>query len=774
MIRQARDGFQLSINLTENNMREITRIKPLVPRIIAVSIVVMMLILGVGNQYLAPITGSVFFAAAQADEPQKSTAADKGTRYITLSADTNKESGEHLATGAFDLVKTDVALTRTGQSTLGGSPDDPTPMYMLMSYFLHQETDLFRFPLVVGDTWTQGGDWNSQMEMTLEGYETVSISAGTFSDCLKHKTVITEAKADSELRSSLVNGTRYLWFTKGVGLVKMRYEHSNGTITEAELLESDIPVKGEDYFPLQVGNMWIYKWQNDYRGGTIEKCQVVENTDKRPGSDPELEGIGLASARYEVKIDGDERRVAHVKAVLTPKEGSGETLLLFMSTFGAEQLFDGYARYLRDLTVIATDKEKLPIKKLGKTRWAVKMKNKTPVTVSYKVLLNHDERIWPFGRSEAPYVQADCIFLPGYALFVAGEVSDIELHIDVPENWHVSTPWHHVGDKGHNFTVKDQNDLIYAYMVLGTHSEKVAKSEAAEVVVAVGGRFKAAAAEIQGTVEAFLKAYSGVFDGTPKGKMLFVANPYGEQGRMGGGVSNRSITVLIGGTLDESSKLRWMPLVGHEVFHIWNGRAIHFSEHNEYWFSEGFTNYYSGIISVHLGFISESDFLKNLERACELYLSQQGKLSMREAGKNKFSNAGLVYDGGNLIAAALDIQIRKLTQNRKNLGDVMKQMYREFGTTGETYTINDVIRIVSDIAGENFEPFFRKYVLGTERLPFAEYFEDAGLNVVMEETDVVDVTITKGTNSTDSQRTIWSGILGNENLSQEATDERNY
>ena len=737
MIRQARDSFQLSINLTENNMREITRIKPLIPRIITTSIVVVMLILGVGNQYLAPITSSVLLAAAQTDEPEEITDADKNVRFITLSANTNKESGGHLAEGSFYLMRTDVALVSAGFGTQGTGENDPNPVYMLMNYILHPNTDLFRFPLVIGDAWTQKGYWDSQVKTTLEGYEQVEVTAGTFQDCLKHKTVFTEAKAGSPLRSSLVNGTRYLWFAKGVGAVKIRYEHSNGTITEAELLESDVPVKGEEYFPLQVGNIWTYKWQNDYRDGIIEKCQVIENTDEFPfpvpdqdKTVPESERMVLASAKYEVTIDADERRVAHVRSTLTPKQDGGETLLLFMSTFGTEGLNDGYARYLRDLTVTGTDKEKLPIEKLGKTRWAVKVKDKAPVTLSYKVLLNHDERQWPPGRSETPYVQEDCIFCPGYALFVVSKVGNIELHVDAPNNWHISTPWHRIGDKGHRFVVKDQDDLMYAYMVLGTHSEKVAKSEEAEVVIAVGGRFKEAATEIQSTVEAFLKAYSGVFNGTPKGRMLFVANPYGEKGRMGGGVSGRSISVLIGGTLEATKRL-WIPLVGHEVFHIWNGTAITFAE-QEYWFSEGFTEYYSRVISARLGFTSENDFLRDLEGSSELYLSKSGELSIRGAGGDKSANMDLVYQGGNLIAAALDVRIRKLTQNQKSLDDVMKQVYQEFGATGETYTIDDIIRIVSDITGENFEPFFRKYVSGTERLPLAEYFEDAGLNIVMD------------------------------------------
>lgn len=741
----------LFTNLIRDIMQKIDRIKPtvfysrepLVKWIIAVSTAVAILMPGVGSRFVLEMD-EVLCAAAHADEPEEPTANGEN-RYITFSGTTNEESGEPLASGNFYLTKTDAALTVSNFGTQGTGKGDPSPMYMLMAYFFHYKTDLFRYPLVVGDTWTQAGHWGSQAEMTVEGYEQVDVAAGTFPDCLKHKTVFTDADVqdtNAELRNTLVNGTRYLWFAKGVGIVKMRYEHANGVITEAELLEYDVPVKGETYLPLQVDNAWTYKWQNDYRGeAIIEKCQVAENSDTPPGPGedttiPEALKMMLTSARYEVTIAANERRVAHVRCVLTPKADTGEILPLYMSHFGTEMVHNGYAEYLEDLTVTTMDQEELPMIELGKTRWAVKVENKSPVVLNYKVLLNHDERQWPPGRSETPYVQEDCIFLPGYALFVTGKVDDVELRVNVPDNWYVSTPWHRIGDDEHRFTVKDQDDLMYAYIVLGTHSEKVAKSGEAEVIVAVGGSFKAAAAEIQERVEAFLKAYSGVCSGTPKGKMIFVANPYGDPGRMGGGVSGRSISVLIGGTLNEASSLLWVPLVGHEVFHIWNGRAINFKE-QEYWFSEGFTECYAHITSARLGFTSESDFLKNLERACELYLSQHGELSMREAGKNKGSNSGLVYQGGNLIALALDTQIRKLTHfsidaGQKSLDDVMKQMYSEFGVTGKTYTIDDVVRIVTDIAGEDFEPFFRKYVSGTERLLLTEYLGDVGVDVKIE------------------------------------------
>ena len=658
-------------------------------------------------------------------------------RYIGIQATAVTETGEHIAEGGADLNQTDKIFASIGTRTTGLRGDYPLPMYMLLRYVSHGgEIDLFRFPLVVGSRWEQEGPYKSKAATTLEtDNETVKISAGTFPACLKHKTVFTDADVDdtdAELKNSYLNGTRYLWFAEGIGLVKMRYEHANGIFTEAELLEYEMPAETQEYLPVQVGTQWTYKWHNTYRDEPIiEKWRVIRNFSHPKNLDNLLE---LASARYAVKIDADAPRVAHVKCTLTPKIDSGtkadrKLLLLSMSRFGTEWLYDGYARYLQDLTVSDANGKTLQIDEIGKTQWIVEVQDKSPVTLDYKVLLNHDERDWPFGRDEAPYAQEDCVFWPGYALFITGEVDDIQLKIDAPDNWHVSTPWEQIAPNEHYFVCEDQDDLIYAYLVLGEYAKRLAKVGDMEVALALGGRFKPAMPEVQKTVESLLKGYRNVFGGTPKRQLLFVANPYGEKGHVGGGASGHSITVQIGGELDETSRRFWLPTISHVVGYVWTGReGINFKE-QAYWFTAGFTKYYSKIVPVRLGLVSESDLLRDFERTWKSYLSRQGELSIREAGEDKSANRELVYDGGSLIAAALDLQIRSLTQNQRSLDDVMQQMYPASDHTDDEFTMTDVIKIVNQVAGEDFKPFFNEYVAGTERLPLEKYFREAGMDV---------------------------------------------
>ena len=173
--------------------------------------------------------------------------------------------------------------------------------------------------MTVGKTWTKEGLWNSEVITTIEDYESVQISLGTFKDCLKHKSHFTGATADADAtedtleRIALINGTRSLWFAKGVGLVKMRYEHSNGIITEAELKEYDVPGGSTDYLPLNVGTTWTYKWKNDYQPRPMIEKVVLSDPEIRPETP-------LKKASYVVTIeDANAPGEMKVDFTLTPK-----------------------------------------------------------------------------------------------------------------------------------------------------------------------------------------------------------------------------------------------------------------------------------------------------------------------------------------------------------------------------------------------------------------------------------------------------------------------
>jgi hypothetical protein len=80
-----------------------------------------------------------------------------------------------------------------------------------------------------------------------------------------------------------------MWFAKNVGLVQVRYEHRDGTVTSIQLTDflhveqaaSPLDVERaanlfkDDYFPLAVGNTWRYEWTNSAAHSVIKETLII-------------------------------------------------------------------------------------------------------------------------------------------------------------------------------------------------------------------------------------------------------------------------------------------------------------------------------------------------------------------------------------------------------------------------------------------------------------------------------------------------------------------
>ena len=665
--------------------------------------------------------------------------------WRNLNVKVTTENGEDLREGVFSIIKTDSALALKRSVYRGLSTAKPSvhvKQPLVNNIAAYHETDLLRFLCTVGKTWTQPGPHRSLEAVAIEGFEQIKTPAGTFQNCLKQKTVRTEATTGTAEENARINGTRYLWFAKGIGIVKVRYEHANGVVTEAELTEFYVPRKNEEYLPLNFGTTWTYKWKNRYHPkGIIEKFDVVAPVDMPRIINPENDTI-FKKAVYVVSVDGDDPGRVKVTCQLTPKEKWHFVKIPFRRPLRILLRLHGSGAYIGDVTLVDDRGRKPTAGRATRDIWDFTFLRHThdqdikfPLTLSYNASLAHDQRQWvsqpPTGA--LPFSRLGTTLWTSDELFIVGKQTDeIEVAFKLPESWwRVSTPWQPIGDTGTRFAVTDQAELTDAVLLIGQHAETRAKSGNTEIVLAISGRSKVYQDTVLNTVEQFLDMYSKVFNGTPEDRFVFFIHPYDKKigNRTHGYGTGRSIRISMDWTLDDATKHEWAPFLGHEVFHIWNGHiGLHPFLEKGLWFREGVTNYYSDITSARLGYLSESEFLKKLEHACESYLSVRPEFAIIDGA----TDARLSFAGGSLVAAMLDLQIRHLTENQKNLNYMMQRMYREFGDTTKRYTQRDIIQTVNKVTREDFEPFFQTYVTGNKRLPLLEYFDYAGLDVQVE------------------------------------------
>lgn len=106
-------------------------------------------------------------------------------------------------------------------------------------------------------------------------------------------------------------------------------------------------------------------------------------------------------------------------------------------------------------------------------------------------------------------------------------------------------------------------------------------------------------------------------------------------------------------------------LLSHELFHNWNGRKIKRTqpEQLQYWFSEGFTEYYSWILNLRSGLITLPDLVGALNKGIRQYMLSP----VRNAPNSRIASdfwkddqvAKLPYLRGTLIAMRWNSLIKK-------------------------------------------------------------------------------------------------------------------
>jgi len=100
--------------------------------------------------------------------------------------------------------------------------------------------------------------------------ETVTVPAGTFTDCRLIRTVTVDPDPEREEEESARKlneirlGTREVWYARGVGMIKVRVDTERTKEDPPVFALAEFGLEGEsrDWFPLAMGNRWVYVREN--------------------------------------------------------------------------------------------------------------------------------------------------------------------------------------------------------------------------------------------------------------------------------------------------------------------------------------------------------------------------------------------------------------------------------------------------------------------------------------------------------------------------------
>jgi predicted metalloprotease with PDZ domain len=438
----------------------------------------------------------------------------------------------------------------------------------------------------------------------------------------------------------------------------------------------------------------------------------------------------------------------HVKRT----SGSGkqeETLIMPVWTPGS-YLIREYERHVQDF--VATDSANKPLRteKINKNSWVISTNGSLEWRARYRVYANElSVRTNELNSEHAFWNNAALL------MYLDGHLNaPSTLLILAPQPWKIATSLPPAPGRKNTFRAENF-DVLYDSPVEVSNFNSIifdVKGVQHRVVMSGDGNYdpERVRTDVKKIVETQIELMGGEIP-YPNYTFIVHLRPTGS-----GGLEHRNSTVIGFRRFNfkpEANYKGFLRVVAHEFFHLWNVKRIRpdslgpfdYTKENYtklLWVAEGITSYYTNVIMRRAGFTTDREFLDSAANSFQELQNRPGRLAMsvEEASfdtwikqyrpdENSRNSQVDYYSKGSILGLLLDLEIRKRSQNKKSLDDVMRYLYAEFFKKDRNYTPEDFQKACELMAGTSLDEFFTKYVRGTEELNYDESLGAAGLHL---------------------------------------------
>lgn len=430
---------------------------------------------------------------------------------------------------------------------------------------------------------------------------------------------------------------------------------------------------------------------------------------------------------------------------------------------GRYAIYD-FAKNVQEFAAVTADGHALAWSQPDKQTWRVATGGAGEVRVRYKVFGN--DLTGSFSQIDPTHASLDgaSIFM-----YVAGHQPDpVRLQVEAPEGWKVVSGYSLDPDERH-FQAPNYDRLVDTPI-------EISPAVTVEQFADHGKTFRVAVHDYGTDEEQRPALAKKLVDGVRKivaVEMAMMPAPdfdhytfvfhFAPDIAAGDGMEHLNSTEIIISQLFSSDGIEEaLTDAAHEFFHVWNVKRLRpaalgpfdYTRENytpSLWFAEGITTYYSYVAMMRAGLWSADDFLKRLSGEIGTLEPEPGRELMSaesssfhawfydrspQMQETNFANSTIsYYNKGALLGMLLDLEIRSRSAGGKSLDDLMRLMYQRFyGAPQATYYLpgrgyeeSDILAALNEVSGSDFAEIWRRYVQGTDPLPYQETLEKAGL-----------------------------------------------
>ncbi|UCG72802.1 MAG: M61 family metallopeptidase [Chromatiales bacterium] len=420
-----------------------------------------------------------------------------------------------------------------------------------------------------------------------------------------------------------------------------------------------------------------------------------------------------------------------------------------------------YARHILSLQASGPGGP-VAVHKIDKATWQVEPVN-GPLLLSAEIYANDLSVRGAFLDSRHAFVNGVCVFPT-----VAGhEGARCVVHIEAPADetqWEVATALQRLsGVEGGfgAFTAASYDELIDCPVLMGPLVRASFEVAGVPHTFSLVGKHDADLDRLAEDAATICATHADMFGGLPMPAYQFLVTVLNHGY---GGLEHCDSSALVcsrhdlprpGETGVSERYRKFLGLVSHEYFHLWNVKRIRPAELTPYdlqsenytrqlWLFEGITSYYDDLGLLRSGLIGADSYLELLGRTLTRVYRSGGRRrqTLEESSfdawikfyrQDENSPNALVsyYAKGAMVALALDLELRLRTDGLRSLDSVMRELWKVYGTAGQGVPDGAFERLAEEVSGVRLDEFFHQALRTTVDPPVGILLAQFGVRLVL-------------------------------------------
>lgn len=444
--------------------------------------------------------------------------------------------------------------------------------------------------------------------------------------------------------------------------------------------------------------------------GTASGSDLSELPQKRVAT---VSRSDLQNLEANIKIESIEPPILRVEGKFSVERTSKNWTFL-NSVAGAENL----GEKISDFVLIDKNGKTVAVKKLQSGEY---LAENTAVGFSYKIDLRRKEKLSSMAHISWLSSEEGLLMLEDLLPQFGRETKAI-IGFDLPKGWRVGASELNVGRNP--FSVDDIEKTVF-------YIGKNWREKSFGVLnLLISGDWQFSDTEAANAAFQIFQEYEKLFGAMPnRSQQIFLLKfPKGTQaGNWEAETRGANIVILSSDMPFQTQGIqRLHEQFRHEIFHFWMPNNLALSGRYD-WFYEGFALYQSLKTGVAVNSLRFEDFLDTLSRAYNLDSFQTQRISLIEASKNRWSGGNSqIYARGMLTAFLCDIAILKDSKGKRDLTEVLREVYQKHQKPNKEVDGNTAILQILKVRRE-LKVIVEKYIESAENIEWQTDLEAVGI-----------------------------------------------